>query len=90
MTESGQGWRLVHGDCVEELEKLYAQSVDLSVYSPPFSSLYTYSASERDMGNCATHAEFLEHLGFMIRALLRVTNATMFSTPRASTASYSK
>jgi hypothetical protein len=47
--------------------------VDLSVYSPPFISLYTYTASERDMGNCANAAEFFEHFGFLIRELLRVT-----------------
>jgi len=73
MTERGADWTLINGDCVEELDKLEPQSVDLSVYSPPFSSLFTYSASERDIGNCATHDEFLQHMGFFIRNLLRVT-----------------
>ena len=73
MRVTGDGWALVHGDSCEELPLLDADSVDLSVYSPPFSSLFTYSASERDIGNCSTHAEFLEHLGFVIRELLRVT-----------------
>jgi DNA modification methylase len=72
-TYSGNGWTLVNGDSCEELQTLTDDSVDLSCYSPPFSSLYTYSASERDIGNCATHGEFLEHLGFVIRELLRVT-----------------
>ena len=71
--ESGDGWSLIHGDCIEEMAALPADHVDLSVYSPPFSSLFTYSASERDIGNCATHEEFLTHLGFMIAELLRVT-----------------
>ncbi len=72
-TQTGPNWTLVNGDCCEELTTLPADSVDLSVYSPPFSSLYTYSASDRDIGNCATHQEFLEHISFMIADLLRVT-----------------
>lgn len=70
---SGEGWTLRNGDCIEELSTLAAASVDLSVYSPPFSSLYTYSASEHDIGNCATHQEFLAHMRFFIDQLLRVT-----------------
>lgn len=70
---SGDGWVVVNGDCVEELVTVQADSVDLSVYSPPFMSLYTYTASERDLGNCATPAQFFEHFGFVIRGLLRVT-----------------
>jgi len=70
---TGESWTLINGDCIEVLGEQPDASVDLSVYSPPFSSLYTYSASERDIGNCATHDEFLEHMGFFIRQLLRVT-----------------
>lgn len=73
MTETGADWTLVNGDCIEELAKLPENAADMSVYSPPFSSLFTYSASERDIGNCATQEEFIAHLGYMIRALLRVT-----------------
>ena len=73
MLTTGAHWTLINGDCIEHLAAQPAASVDLSVYSPPFSSLYTYSASERDIGNCATHEEFLVHMGFFIRALLRVT-----------------
>lgn len=72
-TWTGDGWEVRNGDSCEELPTLAENSVDLSVYSPPFSSLYTYSASERDIGNCASHGEFLEHLGFVIEELLRVT-----------------
>lgn len=73
MITQGADWTLVNGDSCEELPKLDADSVDLSIYSPPFSSLFTYSATERDIGNCSTHQEFLDHLGFVIRELLRVT-----------------
>jgi DNA modification methylase len=52
---------------------LKAASIDLSVFSPPFNSLYVYSASERDLGNCSTTEQFFEHFGFVIRDLLRVT-----------------
>ncbi len=73
MTYSGVDWELTNGDCVEGVAALPNDSVDLSVYSPPFISLYTYTASERDMGNCAGPGEFFEHFGFLLRELLRVT-----------------
>lgn len=73
MTYQGDSWTLVNGDSCEHLPTVTSDSVDLSVYSPPFSSLYTYSASERDIGNCSTHDEFLEHMGFIIAELYRVT-----------------
>jgi len=73
MTTSGDGWQLVTGDCIDGVATLAADSVDLSVYSPPFISLFTYTASERDLGNCATPEEFFEHFGYLMRELLRVT-----------------
>ena len=51
---------------------LPAQSIGYSIFSPPFSSLYTYSNSPRDMGNCRTDAEFFEHFGYLIDELMRV------------------
>jgi DNA modification methylase len=75
VTYQGDGWTLVNGDCIEEMGRMAADAADLSVYSPPFMSLYTYTASEHDIGNCATAGEFFAHLGFMIRELLRVTKA---------------
>lgn len=70
---AGEGWTITNQDCIEGVGALPSDSIDLSVYSPPFISLYTYTASERDMGNCATAAEFFEHFGFLQRELLRVT-----------------
>ena len=70
---TGEDWTLINGDCVEQMTTLSADSVDLSVYSPPFISLYTYTASAHDIGNCATEAEFFEHFGFAIREVLRIT-----------------
>ena len=68
----GDGWKLHLGDCVEILKKQPEGSVHYSVYSPPFASLYTYSASERDMGNSRSHSAFFEHFKFIAAELLRV------------------
>jgi DNA modification methylase len=62
----------IHGDCVEALKGLPDQCVGYSIFSPPFASLYTYSNSPRDMGNCRTDAEFFGHLDFLIAELMRV------------------
>lgn len=69
----GDGWTLTNQDCIDGVATVPDNSVGLSVYSPPFVSLYTYTASERDMGNCASSREFFDHFGFLIRDLLRVT-----------------
>jgi DNA modification methylase len=69
----GVGWDLLLGDSCERLAEIAADSVDLSICSPPFDSLYTYSPSSRDLGNSATRTEFLEHYKFIIREQLRVT-----------------
>lgn len=69
----GQGWRLMLGDSCVRLGELDDNSIDLSVYSPPFASLYTYSPSDRDLGNSKNTAEFLQHYGFIIAEKLRVT-----------------
>jgi DNA modification methylase len=68
----GECWRLLLGDSCERLAELDDDSVDLQVYSPPFASLYTYSPSERDLGNSASTDEFIEHYRFIINELLRV------------------
>ena len=70
---TGGNWRLMLGDSCELMAEIPDESVDLSVSSPPFASLFTYSPSERDLGNSATRAEFIEHYGFIIRENLRIT-----------------
>jgi DNA modification methylase len=69
----GKDWWLLLGDSAERMAELPAASVDLSVFSPPFGSLYTYSNTERDLGNSRTEDEFWQHFEFIIRDLLRVT-----------------
>jgi DNA modification methylase len=65
-------YAIYQGDCVEVLRGIPDESIDYSIFSPPFASLYTYSNSPRDMGNCRNDAEFFEHLGFLITELRRV------------------
>ena len=69
----GKNFVLYNGDCVEVVGALPDESVGYTIYSPPFASLYTYSASERDMGNCRDHDEFFRHFAFLAKDLYRVT-----------------
>lgn len=61
-----------HADCIDVLRGMPDNSAHYSIYSPPFASLYTYSASPRDMGNCASHEEFFEQFRFLAPELYRV------------------
>lgn len=70
---SGQNWQLFNADCVEVARNLPDESVHYSVFSPPFASLYTYSNSDRDMGNVKDGAEFAAQFAFLIPELLRIT-----------------
>ncbi len=70
---SSTDWRLLLGDSIERIREIPDASVGLSVFSPPFAALYTYSASERDMGNSRDYDEFFRHFGYLIPELLRVT-----------------
>ena len=72
-TATGAAWALHRGDSVALLPTMPGSSVDFSVYSPPFIALYTYTNSERDVGNCSTREEFLEHYAYIVREMLRVT-----------------
>jgi len=71
-TKTGEGWTMMLGDCVERIKEIESDSVGLSVFSPPFASLYTYSNSERDMGNSKTDEEFADHFAYLIGELYRV------------------
>lgn len=69
----GATWSAYHGDCVALATEIPDNSIDLSVYSPPFSSLYIYSESEADMGNTESDDEFLDQYRFLISEKLRAT-----------------
>lgn len=72
-TETGEGWTAMLGDSCERLTEIPDDSIDLTVSSPPFDSLYTYSPSERDLGNSPDRETFIDHYRFIIRETLRVT-----------------
>lgn len=62
-----------NGDSCEVLPTLPDRSVHLVIYSPPFADLYNYSSSERDLSNCRDYQQFLEHYGFIVKELSRLT-----------------
>lgn len=70
---TGDNWTMMLGDCVAETKKVADNSIDFTIFSPPFSNLYIYSESEADMGNCADDQEFFQHFGYLIPDLLRIT-----------------
>ncbi|MGD9892831.1 MAG: site-specific DNA-methyltransferase [Dehalococcoidia bacterium] len=80
----GDGWVAYNGDSADVLQGLPDASIDLSVYSPPFSQLYTYSASERDLGNCRNDDEFFAQYRFVLDQILRVTKPGRISAVHAA------
>jgi DNA modification methylase len=69
--DAGNGWEMRLGDNVEQIKTVEDNSIGYTIFSPPFSSLYTYSNSERDMGNCRTDQEFFDHFNFLAPELFR-------------------
>ena len=61
-----EDYAIYHADCIEGMRGLPDNSVHYSIYSPPFASLFTYSNSDRDLGNSADRAQFWEHYKFLI------------------------
>lgn len=70
--EINNNFSLYNGDCVEVLKGIPDNSIHYSIFSPPFASLYTYSNSDRDMGNCKSDEEFQEHFKYLVNELYRV------------------
>lgn len=68
----GESFAIYNGDSCDVLGGLPDDSIDLTVFSPPFASLYTYSPSDRDLGNCRDDADFFRHFGFITQHLARV------------------
>lgn len=69
---TGDRFSVINGDCVSVLKQFPEASVDFSVYSPPFGSLFVYSASSADMGN-STDDEFAQHYAYLVNEKFRVT-----------------
>jgi len=74
-TFESKNYSLVLGDCVEETKNISDESIHYSIFSPPFADLYTYSNSNRDMGNSKSINEFWTHFKFLITELYRVTKS---------------
>lgn len=72
-TVTGTNWIAMLGDSCERLKEIETNSIDLSVYSPPFADLYTYTDSDRDLGNSRNSEEFFKHYSYIIREVLRAT-----------------
>lgn len=68
-----ENYAIYNSDCMELLPTLPNNSIDLSVYSPPFAGLYNYSSSERDFSNCDNKEQFLEQYEYLIKEIARVT-----------------
>ena len=66
-------YSMYHGDSCEVVKGIPDNSIHYTIFSPPFSSLYTYSNSDRDMGNSKDDAEFYEHFRYLVKELYRVT-----------------
>lgn len=68
----GNGYQLINGDTCEIIRAIPDESVHCEIYSPPFSSLYTYSNSDRDLGNSKDDEQFFEHFHFITTELFRI------------------
>ena len=70
--EIGAGWALYNGDSCEVLKGIPENSIHYSITSIPFASLYTYSNSDRDLGNSKNYGEFSEHYRFLCNEWYRI------------------
>jgi DNA modification methylase len=68
-----ENYAIYNSDCMEVVKEMPDNSIDLSVYSPPFAGLYNYSSSERDFSNCESREQFLEMYSFLIEQMARIT-----------------
>jgi DNA modification methylase len=66
-------YAIYNGNCISGMSEMPSESVHLSIYSPPFRGLYSYSSSEEDLSNCRDDKDFFEHYTFVVRELERVT-----------------
>lgn len=71
-TEENEYYKIKRGDCVQLIEEIENESIGLSIFSPPFAELYTYSSHVEDMGNSKDYQEFLIQFGFLIKELHRI------------------
>jgi len=68
-----ENYSIYNADCMDVINAMPDESIDLSIYSPPFAGLYNYSSSERDFSNCESKEQFLQQYEFLIEQMARVT-----------------
>lgn len=68
-----EDYAIYNSDCMYVLPTLKDESIDLSIYSPPFAGLYNYSSSENDFSNCESKEQFLDQYEFLVQQISRVT-----------------
>jgi DNA modification methylase len=66
-------YAIYNSDCCEVMQSMPSEKLDLSIYSPPFGGLYSYSSDERDLSNCLDYDRFFEHYSFVVQQLARLT-----------------
>ena len=66
-------YSIYNGDCLEVIPTLPDESIHLSIYSPPFTGLYQYSSSDRDLSNCDSYEDFFIHYEFLVKEIERIT-----------------
>ena len=71
----GDGWTLHNADCIDLIQEIDDESLDFSIYSPPFESLFTYSNSDRDMGNNKSSDDFRQHYQYLIDMMYKKMKA---------------
>lgn len=69
----GEGYTIHNADCIDLAREIESDTIDFTIYSPPFASLFTYSNSDRDMGNSKTHGDFYQHFGYLVDEMYRIT-----------------
>lgn len=72
-------YAIYNGDCIEKMAEMPDKMIDMSIYSPPFASMYTYSSSDHDLGNCRNYDEFLQHYEFVVKEIFRLTKPGRFT-----------
>jgi DNA modification methylase len=68
-----ENYAIYNGDCMDVITEMPNESIDLSVYSPPFAGLYNYSSDHRDFSNCETKEQFLQQYEFLVKEVARIT-----------------
>lgn len=68
-----ENYTIFNADCMEVMPEIPNNSVDLSIYSPPFAGLYQYSSDARDFSNCESKEQFLGQYEFLVKEISRVT-----------------